>query len=106
MSSLAAVISNGASASQQVVRDMLAASPHRGRQQVVVTVGGAVLGVATRSEHDHASARVVDGTAIGFSGVLDNRRELALELGLGADTDVDGVLRGAWHAWSDRAPTR
>lgn len=98
------------------VTAMLEASPHRGRDTRVISLGHAVLGVAEGDGIGVTQAFAGDGIHVVFSGFLDNLHELEGEVTGGADQadgsgpagliatlwaqgrNVPALLRGAFHA--------
>lgn len=78
---------------------MLAAAPHRG--ELAATAHGLTCTIAVGAGPDWAEADAVgvDGLAVGVAGFLDNRAELASELGLPGEPSSAAVVAAAYRAW-------
>lgn len=111
MGALAITAPAGSPPDLEAVRRMLRASPHRGAALQIDTTGRAAFGVSNDPEHTDAwLARDNRRIAI-FAGMLDNLRDLTLELGrtLRAsleDANPADVVLAAFAAWGDSAPAR
>lgn len=98
MGALAVVLSRGRPAPDDtdLVRDMLAASPHRGADVVIARRGSARIGVARRPE-SLDDTDLFDGSSLmaAVEGRLDNRVDLARDLGLPAGATAGQVVGAA-----------
>jgi asparagine synthase (glutamine-hydrolysing) len=85
----------------------LAAAPHRGSPLDRVTVGGATLAIGDTADPGGDASLTHDGDlTAAFTGQLDNRAELAAELGLGDEASPADVVLHAHRRWGADAPRR
>ncbi|MEX0815867.1 MAG: asparagine synthase-related protein [Gaiellales bacterium] len=109
MGAFAAVAFRSRPPDSEVVTRMLAAAPHRGASAEVVSCGDAVLGVSGSVELENAWLGRDNGVAAAFVGNLDNRAELAAELGAPRDHGHDDPAKlviAAYRRWGEGFPAR
>jgi|tagenome__1003787_1003787.scaffolds.fasta_scaffold20954337_3 asparagine synthase (glutamine-hydrolysing) len=110
MGALAARLVRTGPAEPQPVRRMLEAAPHRGTVHSVHSSGSAALGVAAHEDRTDAWISTHNGLIAAFYGRLDNTLELVRDLIAAGHPDPGpspaDVLKGAWRAWGEAAPSK
>ena len=85
----------------------LRAAPHRGAPRASARVGDALIAISDVDDlPGDASLAEVDGHVAAFTGQLDNRGPLALELGLARDATPAAIAIAAHLRWGADAPSR
>ncbi len=111
MSSLSATLMRSGAADPEGVRRMLEATPHRGTQIELRTIGGCALGINRRAAgDDQASLSAGQQLAVAFTGRLDNAAGLRADMAMaGAEPRSDSaadLVETAFAVWRERAPAR
>ncbi len=108
MASLVAVCRSsrtGGRPPRRQVESALTAAPHRGTAATLVEREQCTLGIASRPDDPNCAAVGSHGRfAVAFEGRLDNRAEIARDIGLPADADLDVLLAEAFARHGERLP--
>ena len=85
---------------------MLAASPHRGDQTVVRSLGACTIGISDLDGRNEATLAGDATLAVAFAGALDNAEELAARFGLDSNRTVSpaDVVLATFRAMGAQAP--
>ena len=106
MRGVAAVLAGPQTPAADKVERMLAASPHRGDQTVVRSVGACTIGISDLDGRNEATLAADAALAVAFAGALDNAEELSARFGLDSNRTVSpaDVVLATFRTTGAKAP--